>query len=337
MVQSVRLSLVVILLLSACASPEADDALYIGSVEVVSPDMEDVVDPGARPEVLSEGYGWSEGPVFVSDEVGVLFSDVRGNTLHRWHPDTGTTAWLNPSGYTGEEERGGGLGSNGLTLDNAGQLVLAQHGDRRIARLESGWASPAPDFATIVDRFDGKRFNSPNDVVQGPDGGWYFTDPTYGLASPDLAELDFAGLFRVSGDGEVTVLDSTLTRPNGLAFSPDGGTLYVGNSDPARAIWMAYDIENGAVTSSRVFYDATAHVAEDMPGLPDGLKVDTDGRIWATGPGGVWVFTPDGEHLGTVRTDVQTANLAFGPDGTLYLTSHMYFARIPTQVTGMGF
>lgn len=324
------------------AAPRAVQS--IGRVEVLSPRLGEVLDAEARVELLSSGYAWSEGPVWVDGTVGLLFSDVPGNTIYRWHPESGTTAWLSPSGYTGSEPRGGGLGSNGLTLDASGRLVLAQHGDRRIARLAarfdaSAEAAPQPRYETIVDAFEGRAFNSPNDLVYGADGSLYFTDPTYGLVSPEAAELDFAGVYRLSPDRQLTLIDATLTRPNGIALSPDGRTLYVANSDPEASFWRAYTVgADGQVSDGRLFFDATDLVGEDNPGFPDGLRLDVEGRLFATGPGGVLVFTPEGDHLGTIRTDGPTANLAFGEDGsTLFLTSNSHLGRIETRTRGLGF
>jgi gluconolactonase len=236
------------------------------------------------------------------------------------------------------------MGSNGLTLDADGQLVLAQHGDRRIARLVGALeadrsADAEPLFDTIVGAYEGRAFNSPNDLVYGADGSLYFTDPTYGLVSPDAAELDFAGVYRLSPSGDLTVIDASLTRPNGIALSPDGGTLYVANSDPEAAYWNAYSVqEDGQVVDGRLFFDATHRVGEDNPGFPDGLRLDVEGRLFATGPGGVLIISPEGEHLGTIRTDGPTANLTFGEDGsTLFLTSNSLLARIETRTRGLGF
>jgi gluconolactonase len=337
----------VLAVVAGCAQPQPPDVVspkpfertVIGGVVGISSTFGHVVDLDAQVEVVSSGYGWSEGPVWVNAEVGLLFSDVPGNTIYRWHPDSGTTLWLTPSGSTGSGTPGGEGGSNGLTLDAAGRLVLAQHGDRRVARLTGSLDMPAPQFETIIDAYEGQAFNSPNDLVYGSDGSLYFTDPTYGLAGPDEAELDFAGVYRLSIAGELTLIDGALTRPNGIALSPDGRTLYVANSDPGASLWMAYSVQaDGHATDGRLFFDATHLVSEDNPGFPDGLSLDVAGRLFATGPGGVLVFSPEGEHLGTIRTDGPTANLAFGEDGTvLFLTSNSHLARIQTLTRGLGF
>jgi gluconolactonase len=299
--------------------------------------MNAIVSPEVAPELLAAGFDWSEGPVWIADGAFLLFSDVPQNRMYRWaEGDTAATIFLDPSGLTSSDPWTGSGGSNGLTLDADGYLVIAQHGDRRVSRLDQkpgqlrslGQAT----FTTIADRFQGNRLQSPNDVVFGPNGDLYFTDPPYGLEGGDdseLRELEFNGVYRVSADGEVHLLDDLLSRPNGIAFSPDGKTMYVSNSDPDYAVWIAYDVDDGgSVANRRVFFDASSWTAT-KPGLPDGLKVDSLGNIFATGPGGVLVFAPDGRHVGTIVTGTAVANCAFGDDGrTLYMTSDDYLTRI---------
>ncbi len=210
--------------------------------------------------------------------------------------------------------------------------MLCQHGDRRVARLEAPLSAPEPRFSTLADRYEGRRLNSPNDGVYDSTGNLYFTDPPYGLAggADDPArELPFSGVYRLGVDGRLTLLTKELSRPNGIALSPDERTLYVANSDPERAIWMAYELlADGTLGDGRVFFDATARVGK-RPGLPDGLKVDGAGNLFATGPGGVWVLSPEGRHLGTILTTQATANCAFDADGsTLYMTADDYLLRI---------
>lgn len=195
---------------------------------------------------------------------------------------------------------------------------------------------------TLADRYQGKRLNSPNDLCLGPDGETiYFTDPPYGLPrrwNDPRRELDFCGVFRLAPDGELTLLTKELDRPNGLAFSPDFETLYVAQSDPEAAIWMAFPVkEDGTLDEGELFYDATDAVGEGLPGLPDGLKVDEDGNLWATGPGGVYVFQPDGTLIGRIATGERTANVAWGNDGSvLYITADTYLCRIQTKTKGAG-
>lgn len=236
----------------------------IGSVERLDPALDAVVPPGAVIEVIAEGFEWAEGPLWLPDREVLLFSDVPANRIYRWSEAEGHAVWLEPSGYTGEIPRGGEPGSNGLLLDRDGTLILCQHGDRRIARLEAPLDAPQPIFSTVADRVDGERFNSPNDIAQHSSGALYFTDPPYGLAGgPEdpSREIEFSGVYRIGPGGEVTLLTDELSRPNGLAFSPDERTLYVANSDPDHAVWMAYPVEDdGTLGDGEVFFDATRRV-----------------------------------------------------------------------------
>lgn len=305
----------------------------IGSVDRLDARLDALVDPESAFEVLAEGFDWSEGPVWVPQEQFLLFSDIPPNTIFRWDANGGARAFLQPSGYTGAEPRGGEVGSNGLVLDSLGRLVLAQHGDRRIARLAGPVAAPSADYVTLADKYDGARFNSPNDLVYHSSGDLYFTDPPYGLEGrmqDPAKEIDFQGVYRLAVGGSVTLLTSELSRPNGIGFSPDEKTLYVANSDPSRAIWMAYDVDaDGLLQNGRVFFDATELVGRELPGLPDGLQVDSRGNIFATGPGGVLVFSPDGTHLGTLMTTQATSNCTLGEDGSsLFVTADMYLLRM---------
>ena len=307
----------------------------VGTVKRLDPRLDAIVPPGAVVERLAEGFDWSEGPVWVSKEGGyLLFSDVPRNVVHRWKEGEGVGNFLAPSGYTGAVARGGEPGSNGLTLDPSGRLVLCQHGDRRVARLGDDGK-----FVTLADRHEGKRFNSPNDVVFKSNGDIYFTDPPYGLLGlndDSGKEIPYNGVYRIAKDGAVTLLTRDLTFPNGLAFSPDEKTLYVAVSDPKKAIWMAYPVAaDGNLGAGRVFFDATAMAMAGAKGLPDGLKVDREGNLFATGPGGVLIFAPDGTHLGTLDTGVPTANCGWGGDGsTLYITADMFLGRIKLKTKG---
>lgn len=314
----------------------------IGSIERLDPALNALVPPDATLEVLAEGFDWSEGPVWVPAGGYVLFSDIPPNAIYRWKEGEGHRLYLQPSGYTSDVARTGEVGSNGLTLDAEGRLVMTQHGDRRIARLDAPLDAPTPTYTTLADRYDGKRFNSPNDLVYHSSGALYFTDPPYGLEQQmqdPAKEIDFQGVYRLAPDGAVTLLTDDLSRPNGIAFSPDEQTLYVANSDPDRAIWMAYDVQpDGSIANGRVFFDATAFVSAGKKGLPDGLKVDQNGNLFAAGPGGVLIFAPDGTHLGTLNTTEATANCAFGDDGsTLYITADLYLLRIRLSASGDGF
>jgi gluconolactonase len=311
----------------------------LGQIHYLDPRLEKLLPKGTSIEVLASGFDWSEGPLWIPGGKYLLFSDVPKNIIYKWSETEGLSEFLRPSGYTGRGNYSDEPGSNGLTLDRQGRLIACEHGDRRVSAmpLENGGK------VTLADKYQGKRFNSPNDVVQHPTrDSYYFTDPPYGLPNRQdspTRELPHFGVYSVEADGTVRLLVSDLTRPNGLAFSPDGQTLYVAQSDPERAIYMAYPVQrDGSLGKGKLLYDATPMVKQGLPGLPDGLKVDRDGNLWATGPGGVLVLTPAGQLLGRIDTGQATANCAWGDDGsTLYLTADGYLCRIKTNARGAGF
>ena len=307
----------------------------MGSVERLNPRLDKLIPPGAKLERLAEGYDWSEGPVWIKKSGYLLFSDVPMNTVFRWDEKEGIRPFLKPSGYTGTTPRGGEPGSNGLTLDPDGRLVLCQHGDRRVSRLNDDGKT----FTTIADKFEGKRFNSPNDAVFDKAGNLYFTDPPYGLVgnvNDPAKELPFSGVYRVSKDGKVALLTKELKFPNGIALSPDEQTLYVASSDGKNPVIMAYPRTDAGIGEGKVVLDGSK-LANGRKGGFDGMKVDKDGNLFATGPGGVLVVAADGTHLGTILTGQATANCAWGDDGsTLYITADMYLCRIKTSTKGSG-
>ena len=311
----------------------------VGSIEKLDPALDALLAPEVKIEKLAEGFRWSEGPVWRAREGDLVFSDVPANTAYRWREGHGADVFLHPSGNTGVEANASGEGSNGLMLDAQGRLVLCQHSDRRISRL----AADGHGFETIVDRCEGKRFNSPNDLCFDRAGNLFFTDPPYGLGREATAELGFNGVFRRATDGTVTVLARDLDRPNGIALSPDEKTLYVANSGDRpgmRTYLMAYALNaEGTVAARRLLFDAEPLRAQRGGGLMDGLKVDARGNIWATGPGGVLILSPEGSHLGTILTGTSTANCCFGgADGTtLYITANNMLLRVATRTKGDGF
>ena len=307
----------------------------MGRIIREDPLFDSLVPPGAAIEVLASGFKWAEGPVWIRDGDFLLFSDIPRNSIMKWEEGAGLSLFMHPSGYTGVADYGREPGSNGLVLDPQGRLVLCEHGDRRVSRLE--WDGGKQ---TQADRYGGRRLNSPNDAVYHSNGDLYFTDPPYGLpkgADDPRRELDFCGVFRLSTDGELSLLTREMARPNGLAFSPDEQTLYVAQSDPDSAILMAFPVlEDGTLGKERLFQDMTPLVTE-LPGLPDGLKVDQQGNVFTTGPGGVHVLAPDGRRLGRIDTGQKTANCNWGEDGsTLYLTADAYLCRIRTTTKGCG-
>jgi gluconolactonase len=314
--------------LGALSTPDSPVAAGAGSLLRLSPRFGSLVPPGAVIEKVADGFTFIEGPVWIGEERHLLFSDVRGDAIYRF--SEGDSA-----GYLIEEFFGGSTqgrrtwGPNGLTRDAMGRLVIADQGRRQITRIEADGG-----YTALATGYDGMRFNSPNDVVYRDDGWLYFTDPPYGLESLDespLKELPFNGIYRLSPEGEVELLYEEQARPNGLAFSPDQGTLYVANSDASEAVWMAYDVSPDGLSSPRVFFDATGWPGD---GVPDGLKVDRAGNLFATGPAGVWVIAPDGEHLGIIQPQELPANVGFADDGrTLYMTARtgLYRIRLSTE------
>ncbi|MEM9849936.1 MAG: SMP-30/gluconolactonase/LRE family protein [Bacteroidota bacterium] len=305
----------------------------VGTIEVFDSSLYDYLSPDAKIEVLAEGFTWSEGPVWVEAIESVLFSDVPENKMWQWSEADSLQLFLDPAGFTGTSEVAA-QGSNGLILNKEGQLAICQHGDRRIAILDAPFDAPESSFQTLADRYEGKRFNSPNDLVFDQAGNCYFTDPPYGLAKqmddPEK-EIDFQGVYRINTDGSVDLLTDALTRPNGIELSNDGKTLYVANSDPKAANWTAYDLQaDGTLVNERIFYDATELVGQvEERGLPDGLVVAPNDIIYATGPGGVWVFEPSGKPLGKIRTMQATANCTLDEQrNVLYMTADDYLMRL---------
>jgi len=294
--------------------------------------MDAVIDSGAVIEIIADGYDWTEGPLWVEAEKMLLFSDIPPNKIFKWTEAGGAELYLTPSGYTGSIPRTGEPGSNGLLLDSAGRLVMCQHGDRRMARMEAALNAPAAEFFTLASNYQGKKLNSPNDAVFRSNGDLFFTDPPYGLegnVDDPLKELPFQGVYKVNQRGEVHLITDSMTRPNGLAFLPGEKSLLVANSDPERAYWTVFDIDSAdRVTGSRILYDATPLV-KGRKGLPDGLKVDRLGIIFATGPGGVYVLNGEGKLLGMLHIPEACSNIALADeDKTMYITADRYVLRL---------
>lgn len=309
------------------------------SVTIVrlDPRLDALIRTNTEVEKIVDGFAWVEGPVWHRKENYLLFSDVINNTIFKWQTGNSASVFLTPSGYTGPTPfTGQEPGSNGLAFDPEGRLVMCEHGDRRISRLEADGRK-----TILVDRYQGKRLNSPNDLLVRPNGDLYFTDPPFGLPKAfddPQKELDFSGVYRRSPDGTVTLMTKELKAPNGIAFTPDGKTVYISNADPNQAIWLAYDVkEDGTFANGRTFFNATEQ-AKTKKGVPDGMKIDKDGNLFAAGPGGVYVIAPDGTHLGSFETGVATANCAWGDDGSmLYIAAHTTIYRIKTKTQGSGF
>jgi gluconolactonase len=315
----------------ADALPEA-----VGTVKSETPAFLRLVPKAAKVRVVAEGFTWAEGPVWIANGGYLLLSDVPKNRMYRWTPGSrAATIFVEPSG--GTETKGfREPGSNGLKPGGHGQLLVADSGNRAIVLLDLRTKAKR----LIAQRFEGKRLNSPNDLAVGPDGAIWFTDPPYGLEGIEdspLKEQSANRVYRLGPDGKVTAVESQIHFPNGIAFSPDGRTLYVSNSDPKKAIILAWDVSrDGTVTRRRIFADMTALAAKDLPGLPDGMTVDERGNLWATGPGGIHVLAPDGRELGLISTGAAISNCTFGgADGrTLFMTSTHVLVALRTNVRG---
>jgi gluconolactonase len=305
-----------------------------GQVERLDPALDRLLAPGTALEQLADGFSWAEGPVWLDG--AVLFSDVPRNTVYQWKPGSyGAGVFLHPSGSFSQDPGVSTEGSNGLAHDAQGRLLLCQHGARRIARYESG------QFVSVAERYEGKRFNSPNDLAVRPNGDIYFTDPPYGLLGGDKSpqkEQPGHGIYRVSPDGKVTLLSDAIRFCNGIGFSPDGKVVYIGSTDPAAPKLYAFDVQaDGTFAHLRVFFDPAALIKAGDKGGCDGLKVDREGNVWASGPGGLLIVSPSGRLLGRIKTHTGTANCAWGDDGgTLYITAQQYLLRIRTLTKGDG-
>jgi gluconolactonase len=303
------------------------------------PAMDAIVPKDWKIEKLAEGFGWAEGPIWVKSGQYLLFTDVPGNKMWQWSEKGGLVKFLDPSGAANPDPTvWREAGANGLAILDRKTILLADTGSRMIQKLDLKTKKKTPVASTL----DGKKLSSPNDVARMKSGVLFFTDPPYGFRKFDDApekEIPFNGVYRRGKDGKVTVIEKELHRPNGVALSPDERTLYVTQSEPTRAIVMAYSLDaKGNVTGKTLFHDFTDLVGAQNPGLPDGLTVASDGTIFTTGPGGVIVLSKDGKRLGRISDGKATANCKFGDDGkTLYLTSHNMLARIRLNVSGQGF
>ncbi|QEG35646.1 SMP-30/gluconolactonase/LRE family protein [Bythopirellula goksoeyrii] len=323
-----------VILTQHLAAQESANFPTIGEIVRVDPLLDELIASDSRIEVLASGFDWSEGPVWIPRDGGfLLFSDVPQNTIFKWQPGKGISTYMKPSGYTGVGSYSSEPGSNGLTLNPDGQLVFCEHGDRRVSVMVWGEGK-----RTLADNWEGKWFNSPNDVVCHSNGDVYFTDPPYGLPNrepDDKHGYGGCGVFRIAKTGKVSLLTDEMTRPNGIVLSPDEKTLYVAQSDSKAPIIRAFDLkDDSTLTNSRIFYDASSEYGK-RKGSPDGMTIDAQGNLFATGPGGVHVISPEGKLLGRIDTGEATANCCWGDDGSvLYLTADMYLCRVQTKTMG---
>jgi gluconolactonase len=304
-----------------------------------SPALAALIPPETPVEKLAQGFTWSEGPVWIKEGGYLLFSDVPANRMYRWSEADGLSVFLEPSGYDGEEPwLFREPGSNGLIPGPPGTILMADHGNRAVARLDL--ATRRKTF--LATHYQGKRFNSPNDLVCGPDGSIWFTDPPYGLQglneSPSK-EQPVNGVYRLHPDGGIDLVIDDMTFPNGILLSPDARTLYVANSDRERPVVLAFALDaGGGIADQQVLADFTPLTPHSLPGLPDGMAIDVAGNLFVTGPGGVHIFSAGGAHLGRIDTGAAVANCAFGEDGrTLFLASSDILARVRTRTRGLGY
>lgn len=308
-----------LVLIPLCSNSQETDAAF--SIEILKDEALELIDPDTEIEIIGSGFDWTEGPLWISDGNYLLFSDIPKNTVFKIDESGKTSKYLHPSGYLGDDDYGKEPGSNGLLLSPDNELILMQHGERQVAKMNASLEKPKPEYETLVGEYKGKRFNSPNDGTFDDEGNLYFTDPPYGL--PQQMEdsrkaLDFQGVYCLKTTGELVLVDS-LSRPNGIGLSPDGGKLYVAVSDPEHAVWYSYDLTGpGKTTNKQVFHDVTHLVGKPGErGLPDGLKVHSNGYLFATGPGGLWMFNPESEPIARIHTGRATANCAFSQNEKL--------------------
>ena len=313
------------------------DGLHFIDVVHLDHRIDKLIPSNAKIEKIAGGHKWVEGPLWNRREGYLLFSDIPANAVYKWQEGKGVSLFLRPSGYSGTSPfPGAEPGSNGLAYDPEGRLVLAEHGDRRVSRLDGNGRK-----TTLADRYHGKRINSPNDLVFKSNGDLYFTDPPFGLPKgfddPGKA-TSFQGVYRLSRNGKLALMTDGIKAPNGIAFSPDEKHLYVSDVDYQRSAWLIYDVQpDGAVKNGRVFADASRWKKRPFSG-PDGIKIDRDGNLFGARPGGVSIFAPDGALLGGIETGLPTSNLAWGDDGSmLYITAGTSIFRIRLSTKGMGF
>ena len=301
---------------------------YLGSIERLSSDINKLIDLDSKIEILAEGFDWSEGPVWSKKLNSILFSDVPNNVIYKWNEKEGLNVFSRPIGYSGKVPNLKKAGTNGLTIDSEGNLIICMHGDRMIAKMEN---LNTEKLSSIIMSYNNKLLNSPNDLVYDSYGNLFFTDPPYGLLEGDndkLKEISFNGVYKLTPDKEIEVLIKNLTRPNGISISNDEKTLYVANSDNNNPIIMKYELSKNGIKNPEVFFDGKELAKNDI-GLFDGLKVHPTGTVFATGPGGVLIIKENGDHIGTIRTEVRTSNCAFDDNfDYLYMTSDMFLTRI---------
>lgn len=299
------------------------------SVEYIGEKGKEIIHEGAEIEVLGSGFNWTEGPLWVEQEQILLFSDVPKNKVYRWKEGEGISVYLKPSGLTSDLKHTGEMGSNGLLVNQKGELLLCQHGNRAVAVMDADLKNPEAKYRFLVQKYQSKRINSPNDIVQVKDGDYFFTDPDYGISKNDQKEQEFNRVYRLRASGSLEAIIDTISNPNGLAFSPSEDRLYITNSNPEKAFLYEYQMDSDKnIISGKVFYDFRKDWKEGLA-TPDGLKIDAQGNIFTSAPGGIWVFSAEGELLAKIHTPKKASNCSLSADGkTIYITNSDKVLRI---------
>ncbi len=329
----ISIAIIALLFLSFGKKPQPTIYKTIGTIERYDSKLDKIISSNAKVEIISEGYQWSEGSLWIEKYKMLLFSDVPANTVYQWTEKEGTKVYLKPSGYTGTTpSKSREPGSNGLTLDNNGNLVLCQHGNRQVARMNAPLDKPNSQFTSLINAYKGKKLSSPNDCVFNKKGELFITDPPYGLPTQSdtdpSKEIKFNGVYKVKKEGSVILLTDSINRPNGIALFPDEKRILVANSDPEKPNWYVWDINGDHLTNGEVFH-STIGYDKTWKGLPDGLKIDKNGNVFATGPGGLYIFDKEGKKLGMIRLDNPTSNCTLSQDQkTLYITNNSYVLRV---------
>ena len=318
---------------------QTNKPITVGGITYLDSSLLQLLPRGTTIEIIGSGYQHIEGPLWIKDSSMLLFSDTKARTIYRWQELKGTTKFLENAGFTGRLPYGEEAGTNGLALNQNGELVICEHGDRKLALFP---LNGRYGLKTLTDNYEGKRYNSPNDVVIKSDGAIYFTDPPYGLPLKEkdgTKETKSNGVYNIAKDGSVKLLIDSLIYPNGLAFTPDETQLYVAVSDSIHPHILRYDVKkDGSLANGKLFFDASLLPREDVMQRTDGLKIDDAGNVWSSGPGGLLIINKEGKLLGIIHTGEIIANCAWGDDGsTLYFTGNTFLYRVKTNAKRNGF
>ena len=320
---------------TSATKEEANKDSMIGKIEWYDSGAAKAIDSTATIDVIGKGFHWAEGPLWIADKQKLLFSDVPENKIFEWRAGDTPRVYLTPAGYTGKNKRTGEIGSNGLALDNMGRLLICQSGNRQVARLNTTIDAPKPQFTALAAAYNGKRLNSPNDLVVDKKNNIYFTDPVYGLPKGENdpeRELPFEGVYKISADGKLFLLIDSIPRPNGIALSADEKTLYIASSDDNRPAWYAYALdEKGNIKSGGVLLDALPFEEKaTVKQKPDGFKIDKYGNLFSAGPDGINIISSEGKRLGLIRIyRRRTSNCSFSAaKDTLYITANDLVLRV---------